>query len=348
MTHSILVKASLREGLFTEEAGGLACSLPGSAVTIRFRGQSISALIQDLSHSGKSWINVWIDALAVRAFRVDPENETGEYQLADDLPPGEHVLTLQKRTEAAFGSILLKGFLIPDGALLPPPPAPARRLLMIGDSITCGFGNEAQIPSDVDASRENYALTYGYLASRRLGAAVLSCSASGTGVYQNYGGEKRGRMSDFFMETFCPALDGQALDPFLPDAAVINLGTNDWSAPITEAQYAGRYGELLDFFRARYPRVPLICAIGPMNMGPAPALSALVDRRRQSGDFNLHFLAFPPIQRPADAFGGAGHPSAGKHRAMAELLAQKLRRACPAFADDPSPGADAAASSCCP
>lgn len=325
------INNSLREGMFLKEEKGISCSFPGSAVTIRFHGQSISVFMEDLSNSGKSWINVQIDDFAPRVFRVDPENETCEYQLADDLSQGIHTLTLQKRTEAAFGSLLLKSFSLPEGEALPPPPARKRHLLMIGDSITCGFGNEAQIPCDTDASRENYALTYGYLASRNLDADILSCSASGTGVYQNFGGEKKGRMSDFFMESFCPQLDTQAIDPFYPDAAVINLGTNDWSAPITVGQYTQRYEQMLDFFRKRYPDIPLICAIGPMNFGPAPALTALVDKRQKSGDRNIHYLEFPMILRPQDGFGGAGHPSVVKHQAMAEMLTQKLCEICPVF-----------------
>ncbi len=323
MTASIL-QYTLREGLFYKEGNGISCSLPGSAITVRFTGKSVCVFLKDLSGAGKNWMNAWIDDLPPRVFRVDPEKETDEYQIADDLDCGEHILILQKRTEAAFGSLLIEDISTPDGLLLPPPAAPRHWLLLIGDSITCGFGNEAQIPHDTDASRENFALTYGCMAARQLGMGVLSCSASGSGVYQNFGGGKEGRMSDYFMDHFCRDLDERAIDPFRPAAALINLGTNDWSAPVTDAQFEGKYRELLRFFRHRYPQVPLICSIGPMNFNPSPVLCGLTRKLRQNGDSHIYFLEFPEIRRSVDGFGGDGHPSVRKHASMAQILVQKL------------------------
>lgn len=323
------ISNSVREGMFLKAGDGISCSLPGSAVSIRFYGQEVTISVKDLSETGKSWVNVFIDDLPVRVFRVDPENE--EYLIADDLPMGEHTLTLQKRTEAVFGTILFKSFTIPNGKILPPPKPRQKHLLLIGDSITCGFGNEADIPSDVDASRENFAITYGYLTARMLDADILACAASGTGLYQNFAGGKVGRMSDFFMGEFCKMLDECAIDPFMPDAAVINLGTNDWSAPIRPEDYTARYTEMVEFFRERYPNVPLICAIGPMNMEPSKIVADFVACHREKGDINTHFLEFPIICREKDGFGGAGHPFPKKHQEMAAVLSQALRRLVPVF-----------------
>lgn len=180
---------SLRHGLFHQEQDGISCFLPGSAITVRFHGREVTAEIEDVNGEGKSWVNVYIDDLPVRVMRIDPDNRV--YQLADDLEDAPHTLTLQKRTEAAFGTLKFTNLTTENGIFLSPPSPLPRRLLIIGDSITCGFGNEAQIPCDCDASRENIALAYSSLTGQFLNAETLIVGASGTGCYQNFGGSKK-------------------------------------------------------------------------------------------------------------------------------------------------------------
>ncbi|MFE4713297.1 GDSL-type esterase/lipase family protein [Paenibacillus sp. NPDC056722] len=317
---------SLRHGLFHQEQDGISCFLPGSAITVRFQGREIYAEIEDINGEGKSWVNVYIDDLPVRVVRIDPEKRL--YQLADDLEDVPHTLTLQKRTEAAFGSIKFTDLKTENGTFLSPPSPLPHRLLIIGDSITCGFGNEAQIPCDCDASRENIALAYSSLTGQLLNAETLIVGASGTGCYQNFGGGKEGRMSDYFMETICPYLDQEAMDLFDPEFIVINLGTNDWSAPIQPSDYIEQYRKLTNFIRGRYPSAELFCAIGPMTLDPGPYLKALVNSLNEEGDAHIHFVEFPLIQRLEEGMGGSGHPSIKKHQQMAEKLAGTIRQVC--------------------
>ena len=317
---------SLRHGLFHQEQDGISCFLPGSAISLRFQGREITADIEDMSRNGKSWINVYIDDLPVRSMRIDPDNRL--YQLADDLEDIPHTLTLQKRTEAAFGSIKFTDLTTENGVFMSPPSPLPHQIMIIGDSITCGFGNEAQIPCDCDASRENSAFAYSSLIGQLLNAETLIVGASGTGCYQNFGGSKEGRMSDYFMEYICPYLDQKAIDPFNPEVIVINLGTNDWSAPIKPSDYIERYHQLTDFIRNRYPSAEMFCVIGPMNLSPSPYLAALVKMLNEEGDAHIHFMEFPLIKRPEDGMGGSGHPSIKKHHQMAEQLSKKISQVC--------------------
>lgn len=323
------IPMSRRQGLFHQEEDGISCFLPGSAVSVRFQGMEITAEIEDMTVNGKTWINVYIDNLPVRVIRIDPENRF--YQLADDLEDCPHTLTLQKRTEAAFGCIKFVNLTAESGFFLDPPAPLPHQIMFIGDSITCGYGNEAQIPSDCDASRENNALAYSSLTGQYLNAETLIVGASGTGCYQNYGGTKEGRMSDYFIETICPYLDHKAIDPFNPEVIIINLGTNDWSAPINPSDYTKRYQELIAFIRNRYPSAEIFCIIGPMNLSPSPYLSALVNDLRDKGDSQIHFMEFPLINRLIDGMGGSGHPSVEKHAKMADQLSAAISQIIPGF-----------------
>ena len=49
---------------------------------------------------------------------------------------------LYRRTEASFGVTRFLGVELGGGKLLAPPPAAARRIEVVGDSVTCGYGNE--------------------------------------------------------------------------------------------------------------------------------------------------------------------------------------------------------------
>lgn len=320
---------SLRHGLFHREQDGISCFLPGSAISVRFQGREITAEIEDMSNSGKSWLNIYIDDLPVRVIRIDPDKKL--YQLADDLDEAPHTLTLQKRTEAVFGSIKFTDLTAEGGHFMSPPAPLPHQILIIGDSITCGYGNEAQIPCDCDASRENNAFAYSTLTGKLLNAEALIVGASGTGCYQNFGGSKEGRMSDYFMETICPDLDQKAIDPFNPGVIVINLGTNDWSVPINPLDYTGRYRELINFIRNRFLSAEIYCVIGPMNLNPSPYLEELVKTFNKEGDSHIHFMEFPLIQRPKDGMGGSGHPSVYKHHQMALQLSETIRQTCNYF-----------------
>ncbi len=320
---------SLRHGLFHKEPDGISCFLPGSAISVCFQGQEVTLSVDDMSKSGKSWLNIYIDNLPVRVMRIDPDNQI--YQLADDLEDVPHTLTLQKRTEAGFGTIKFTDLTTENGIFLPPPSPKPHKLMIIGDSITCGYGNEAQIPCDCDASRENNALAYSSLLGDFLNAETLIVGASGTGCYQNFGGSKEGRMTDYFMENICPDLDQKALDPFEPEVIVVNLGTNDWSAPIEPTDYTNRYRNLTDFICSRYPAAELFCVIGPMNLGPSPYLEALVRTLQEEGDTHIYFMEFPLIKRPEEGMGGSGHPSIKKHHQMAVQLSEFIKQKCSNF-----------------
>ena len=71
---------------------------------------------------------------------------------------GSHKVTLVKRTEAFVGNtVTFRGFVV-DGQTVLPTPSPTnapRKLEVIGDSITCGYGNVGTFPCSFSAQTEN-------------------------------------------------------------------------------------------------------------------------------------------------------------------------------------------------
>lgn len=67
------------------------------------------------------------------------------------------------------------------GRFLTPPEGPARRIEVIGDSITCGYGVDgADQYCPFSAATENHYRTYAAIAARDLGADLATLAWSGT------------------------------------------------------------------------------------------------------------------------------------------------------------------------
>lgn len=257
------------------------------------------------------------------------------YRLAADLPKGRHTIRVFKRTEAYHGKVKVLGLQLDQGhALLEAPPRPERRIEFIGDSITCGYGNEAPAQTERSSgiTKNNY-LAYGAVAARAVKAEYVCTAWSGMGVFQNYGG-KRGvdLMPDYYLRTL-PAQKESRWDfkRWTPHVVVINLGTNDFSPkePPTQQEFNTAYDGLVSTVRANYPDAQIVCAVGSMMSGPKLELvrgylAALIEARKQKGETKLHYVEFEP-QKMEDGIGADWHPSVKTHAKMAAVLTAKLK-----------------------
>lgn len=193
----------------------------GNYVAARFEGSSVRVRLTALEADAIFWAVV--DDLPPVRIHVEsaiaqPEGKAppGVYTIATGLRGGPHDVVVHRNTEAQSGPTVFGGFEI-DGTLLPPVRRP-RRIEVIGDSITCGYGNEganATCPFDVEVRRkgncpevitpttnldrdwptcevarvpatENQYLAYSSIAARELDADVVTICWSGKGVEKNY------------------------------------------------------------------------------------------------------------------------------------------------------------------
>ncbi|MBQ5549197.1 MAG: lipase, partial [Prevotella sp.] len=114
--------------------------------------------------------------------------------IAAALPQGCHTVRLMYVIEGYELKPDFRGFILDKGSmLLPPPTLPERTIEFIGNSITCGYGNEAIVASDpFEYETENHYLTYAQLTCRALEARAHVVARSGIGVYRSYDGPKAG------------------------------------------------------------------------------------------------------------------------------------------------------------
>lgn len=91
-------------------------------------------------------------------------------------PHRAHVAVLRRRTECqgVLGDSVVFGLEVDDGAasLAPPPPA-KRRIELIGDSLTCGYGTLGLMPCHWSPTTEDVFATAGVLTANAVGADVF-------------------------------------------------------------------------------------------------------------------------------------------------------------------------------
>ncbi|MGH7996618.1 MAG: SGNH/GDSL hydrolase family protein [Opitutaceae bacterium] len=314
--------------------GSVRMGFPGVTVHLRFRGESLA--MRTRATLGPLYFDASVDGAPYRRVRI--EAAEGVTPVATGLAPGPHTLELVRLNESFQGVCTLEGFeLGPAGALLRPPALPARKLMFIGDSITCGemIGyrpgrslEEAQVPENSDAR-----LSYGMLLARRLGAQCNLVSYGGRGVIRDWQGIQATNNAPQFYELALPDDPASLWDAarHVPDAIVFALGQNDFSSGIPdETEFVNAYVEFVRRVHADAPHAFIFLMDSPMlddDGAHGPRRSVLRFYLRQIAA-KLHDprVALAPV-RYTSGVPGNGHPTGRDHVAMADELEPLLRRA---------------------
>jgi len=297
---------------------------PGTAIALRFTGTAVGVTLTD---SGSNVFEVVLDGKhSVLALQAG----TQKYVLGSGLATGAHDLLLYRRTEASFNETTFNGFDVAASAYLPAT-LPTRRLEVIGDSISAGYGNEGTYPCTFSAATENHYLSYEALAARAVNAELYTEAWSGIGMLRNYGGDTMNVMPDRYPRTLPDrATSVWDFGKFVPDAVVINLGTNDFSTDDPGAPFQAAYLKFVSDLRGHYPAARFFLALGPMLSGDsytkaAAYLKAVIADRASAGDKNLTLLDFGIQDTNADGLGCDYHPSLKTHQKMADKLQAALK-----------------------
>jgi lysophospholipase L1-like esterase len=214
---------------------------------------------------------------------------------------------------------------------LPPPAPAARRLEFVGDSITCGYGIEgANMSCPFTPATENHYLAFGALTARTLGAESLSVAYSGKGMYRNLGGDTGDTIPMLYDRIIVDRAARWDFASWVPDAVIINLGTNDFGMGDPGQGYGDAYRAFIQRVRGNYPKAQIVCTLGPMMNAQQIArargyIMPAIDAARTGGDTRVSYLEFP-TQDGSTGFGCDWHPSKGTNQAMADKLVAELRR----------------------
>lgn len=249
--------------------GSVAFDWSGVYVDIRFRG---SYLAVEISDTKRNYLNLWVDGNEQPKL-VSEGDHTILVLFDDPAAEGEHLVRIQKATEAEQGRMTLHT-ITTDGKLLATDDLKRpRHIEFYGDSLTCGYGTESTSGSDPFlAETENCRYTYAALTAEAFGADYSLISHSGRGLVRNYGDAQQlsdpattmsARAFRLYDEDFTIDYDFEH-SPYRPDAMVITLGTNDFSTEPqpTEEQYIAGYKALIEGLRERWgAELPVLCVV---------------------------------------------------------------------------------------
>lgn len=243
-------------------------SYSGISVRAAFQGKSIAVRLND--EGSQNFYNVLIDHSVVKRIQTIAGWQT--YTISTTLTDTIHEIEIFKLTELSFGKTRFGGFVLEDGkALVELTNQRTRMIEFIGNSITCGYGNEGANGQQFGPTTENHFLTYAGYTSRNFNARHLAVCKSGIGIYRNYGGPATGNadnMTNYYQRIFL--YDAAPLYNFTqkPDLVCIDLGTNDFSTSQGDsARYVSKYFELIRTIQQKYNGMDVLCLVGPMMGG---------------------------------------------------------------------------------
>ena len=306
---------------------------PGTGLRLRFHGASLSLHLS--VDSDVSALTVVVDhgIPALQLLRKGDQSIV----LASGLRQEPHTVEVFKRTETWQGIVTMLGVELPnDGTLLASPPLPARRLMFVGDSVTCGAGVENNSTCTADPANPSSDAfdSYGMELGRRLDAQTHLVCFGGRGLDRDYRG--RGLADNVlnapqFLDLSIPAEDPANRAPWdfrmwIPDGIVVSLGTNDFNLqktlPLDGKVFVADYVRFLGTLRSHYPDAFIFVTEGAIVTDPL-LRGYIQDAVSRTNDDRIQWVR--ANHYPGN--GCDGHPTRLQHQQIADDLEPILRKA---------------------
>ena len=275
---------------------------------------------------GPAYINV-ITNDDVQFIRI--ENGTYGRKFTIKNPKKVNNISIIKSTEGHTGQLRIVSLAM-NGQLKAKTPL-AKKVLFIGDSITCGYGNLSSSHKEhFKIDTEDVYYTYGYVAARKMGWEFNSVAWSGRGMLRNYGkGDDPKRYENTLPKVFDRTLPHNPklkweYKKSTPDLICINLGTNDKAGGnLSKEKYIAAYKEFLKRLRTYYPDKPIVNLVGPLYSTKQYEYMAEWITEACQGMKETHVLKLPKGKGKAE-LGADWHPNKAHHIRMGEFLGPEL------------------------
>lgn len=306
-----------------QDDGGLRFAYPGVSLFLNIEGATLA--MNARSNTGNSWIDVTVDDAAPKRIQIAAEPKT--YELFSFAQPGKHKVRITHRTETWQGITTISGFIADKGQLLAASPLPKRKLLFLGDSVTCAEMIDRIPGEQANPGWSNARESYGMLTAAALNAQVQLVCYGGRGLVRSWNGKTDElNLPDFYPLTIADQAAPVHWDKsaYQPDLIISAIGTNDFSQGIPAREhYVSTYVRLVNQLLTDYPQAHIALTEGAILNGDKKA--ALIDYIRETisrvDGARVHQVTSPHF--PGDA--QDAHPTKTQHAAMAEDLIPQLK-----------------------
>ncbi|KAM0509590.1 hypothetical protein ACHAQF_005418 [Verticillium nonalfalfae] len=308
---------------------------PSTGVIFTFEGTRASINIRNVT--GTTSADLTIDG----GEPILIANVEGDSIDTPSLPDGTHTVELRKRSETYFGTFRVKD-VTTDGQFLSPPD-PKRRIEVIGDSHSVGYGLDGIFPCTDSALVQNNPKTYGAVTARALEADYSVVAWSGKGLIRNYASsppDTSPPMPVMYTRYGANDADGSHTFPrtWTPDAVVIALGTNDFSYlgvrdPVNPAELVKAMVAFVKKVHGEYPEAQFFLLSSPALGDSYPSvedaqrstqIKVLKESVARLCGIKAHFVEWP--QQGAEV-GCDYHPNAATNAIGAEKLTTAIKLA---------------------
>ena len=322
-----------------------------SSVSFTFTGKQAQAtFLSDPEHfipEEHAFAAIYINDEKTPAKRVELTKKEETILLYENDTEKTVTITIMKYSEPEYAVCGIASITIDSDILLPPPAARSRKIQIVGDSITCGYGVEGSVEEELHRTcTENPTKSYSMLSAQALDADVEIVAWNGKGIISAYIGDDTDTadaswlvpMLYDYADAGCekqyfrtPADQWERWDDsrFEPDLVMVHLGTNDASytreIPERNEQFCTAYVALLEKIYRKHPQAKFLCMLGLMDQRLCSTVEEAASRFQKAHPETLCEYLPLPAQLDEDGLGTFWHPSPITHEKAAKLVVAKAR-----------------------
>ena len=221
-----------------------------------------------------------------------------EIEIASNLSVSRHTIQVSKITEADLNAIVptdnyltFAGFVLDNGNSIPLKPISSRKIEFIGDSIMGGYCNLCE----GDYTGQSGDLSWSSLTCDNFGADCHIVSWAGYGLVRNCCGGTTYMPEIFTRKLLSVPGSVWNYSSWIPDAVVINLGTNDNPSPddpAFEAEFEQTYVQFVKNISSSYHlNTTFFLGCGPMSSVYCTNVKNVISQlAQQSPEIPVYFL----------------------------------------------------------
>lgn len=303
--------------------GSVRFAYPGVSFFINTNAASMSMLAS--SNSGKAWLDIIVDDSEPKIIQINQQPQS--YELFRFEKAGKHKVRIINRTETWQAITTISKFELDKGNLLAAPSLPKRKILVLGDSVSCAEMIDRVAGEKPDPRWNNARESYGMLTAKALNAQVHLVCMGGRGLVRSWNDKTDEHQLPTFYDFSIPEEQNPALwnhQHYDPDVIVSAIGTNDFNPGIPDREhYVNTYVKLLLKLLAQHKHAQIILTEGAIITGDKKAAlqDYIAEAVKRVDDARVHSVAANIY--PGDATDG--HPTKAQHAAMATDLTPHIK-----------------------